>query len=361
MTVRVAIAAAGSGGHVFPALAVADSLVELGVDPGDIVFFGGDRMEATTVPAAGYPFVAVEIHGLRRSLSMDNLRLPILVRRARSAMIDEIRRRNVEVVVVFGGYVSGPAALAARATHTALVVHEANAVPGLANRLVARRADVVFTSFRSAAEALGAAEVIGSPLRSAFTEFDRPRLRQDARERLGLDPDATVLGVLGGSLGARFLNDVARILATDPARAYEILHLTGRDHGAAFAAESAEVPGWVTVPFEDSMVDFYAAIDVALSRGGALTVSELDATHTPAVVVPLPAGRSYQAQNAADLADAGGAVVVPQSTEVDVAGIVAGLMADRPALDEMQRARSSIDHRAAAHTMARRILEVADA
>lgn len=358
---RVAIAAAGSGGHVYPALAVADALLELGLAHDDIVFFGGDRMEAATVPAAGYPFVPVEIHGLRRSMSVDNLRLPALVRRARAVMVDEIRRREVGAVVVFGGYVAGPAALAARATRTPLVVHEANAVPGLANRLIARRADVVFTSFSAAARELGSAEVIGSPLRPEFAAYDVDRLRPAARDRYRLDPDAPVLGVIGGSLGARFLNDVARVLAADPGRTYEILHLTGRDHAEALAVESADVAGWTTIPFEDAMVDFYAAIDLALSRGGALTVSELDATHTPAIVVPLPAGRAYQAHNAADLAESGGAVIVEQSTETEVAAAVSAVIADPGATRDMRGARTAIDHGSAARTMARRILEVAHA
>lgn len=358
---RVAIAAAGSGGHVFPALAVADALRDLGLDHEDIVFFGGDRMEASTVPDAGYPFVGVEIHGIRRSLSADNLRLPLLIRRARATMVEEIRGRDIRAMAVFGGYVSGPAALAARATGIPLYVHEANAVPGVANKLIARSADAVLTSFAHAATGLPGGEVIGSPLRSAFSEFDRARLAPAARQRYGIGSDRPVLGIIGGSLGAQFLNDVGRSLAADTDRDYTIVHVTGPSHGEELAAESAGVADWVTVPFEDDMVSFYAVADLALSRGGALTVSELQATRTPAIVVPLPAGRGYQALNAADLEAAGGAVVVDQTDIADVAERVRGLMADPDRRRRMADARHDVDHRTAARTMAQRILEVGDA
>ena len=361
MTTHVAIAAAGSGGHVFPALAVADALRERGLSHADIVFFGGDRMEARTVPAEGYPFVGVDLHGIRRSLSVDNLRLPGLVRRARRAMITEMQRRGTGAVAVFGGYVSGPAALAARSTGTPLVIHEANAVPGVANRMVARRADAVFTSFHGAAESLPHAEVIGSPLRGPFMRFDRAARRPTALSSYGVDPDRPVLGVMGGSLGAQFLNDVAASLAGRPERSFSIIHITGPTHAATISTSAAGVSDWVTIPFEDSMVDFYAAADAVLSRGGALTIAELQATGTPAVVVPLPAGRSYQAKNAADLAAEGGAIVVPQTTIDDIAATVMEVMADPVRREAMRSVHHEIDHRSAAGIMADRILELADA
>lgn len=358
---RVAIAAAGSGGHVFPALAVAAALRTSGMAADDIIFFGGDRMEATTIPAAGYPFIEVEIHGIRRRVTLDNLRIPNLVRRARRVMIERIRTMEIGAMAVFGGYIAGPAALAARATGIPLIVHEANAVPGVANRMVARSASAVLTSFSPAGEALPGAEVIGSPLRSAFTEFDRSVVGPAARARYGVPADAAVLGILGGSLGAAFLNDVGRRLAADSGRDYSIIHLTGRIHGDEMAAASADIDGWVTVPFEDDMVAFYAAADLVLSRGGAMTVSELQATATPAVIVPLPAGKGYQARNAEDLEASGGGIVVEQSTLSLVAATVASIMDDPLRLERMRAAESSVDHRAAAHTMARRILELADA
>ncbi|MGI9584909.1 MAG: UDP-N-acetylglucosamine--N-acetylmuramyl-(pentapeptide) pyrophosphoryl-undecaprenol N-acetylglucosamine transferase [Acidimicrobiia bacterium] len=365
----IAIAAAGSGGHVYPALAVADALVDRGIDRNDIVFFGGDRMEATAIPDAGYTFVGVDIHGIRRSLSVDNLTLPAKVRDARRIIAAEMDARGVGAMVVFGGYVAGPAALAASKNHVPLVVHEANAVPGVANRLIARRADTVFAAFEPTTTKLVNASVIGSPLRSAFTTYDRDSLRQAARDRYGLAEDATVLGVVGGSLGAQFLNDVTRLIAKDTSRDFDIVHITGHSHHAALAEEATSHAAssshggsrWVTVPFEENMVDLYAVSDLVLCRSGALTISELQATHTPAVVVPLPAGKGYQAENATDLVAAGGAIVEPQSDPATVAAVVQNTLASSAALTAMAAAEYTVDHRLATSVMTSRILEVADA
>lgn len=358
---RVGFAAAGSGGHVFPALAVADELARRGVQRDDIVFFGGDRMEATTVPAAGYPFVGVDIHGIRRSLSVDNLTLPRKVFAARNRIAEEITARRLQAMVVFGGYISGPAALASARTGVPLIVHEANAVPGVANRLVARRATTVYAAFAPTGRRLQQADVIGSPLRQDFTDFDRAVRRTAGREKYGLDPDAVVLGVVGGSLGAQFLNEVATELGTDPERAFSIVHLTGTLHHEAIAARAGEADDWRVIAFEEDMAGLYAACDLVLSRAGAMTVSELQATHTPAIVVPLPAGKGYQAENAADLAASGGGIIEPQSEPEIVASAVRELIGDQATLGAMARAIPAVDHGRAASIMATRILEVDDA
>ena len=309
-----AFAAAGTGGHVYPALAVADALVADGVSRDHIVFFGGDRMEATTVPAAGYPFVQVPLRGLKRSLSLSNLTIPAVVRRATAQITAAMVERRTSVMTVFGGYVSVPAAIAGRRTGAAVFLHEQNADPGLANRFVASRLGggrgvTSFVAFPAATRRLKRAEVVGNPLRADLAGFDRTELREAARRRYDLPADVTVLGVVGGSLGARVLNEVTVRIAdgVDPERT-AIVHLTGTGHGDSvtpLADRSATV--WRVHPFESEMQYFYAASDLVLSRGGALTISELAATGTPAVVVPLV---EHQAANAAYLADAGGVVIV---------------------------------------------------
>ncbi len=358
---KVGIAAAGTGGHVYPALAVAEELTERGVERGDIVFFGGDRIEATVVPEAGYPFVGVDIHGLRREISMDNVALFGKTLRARRRIASEVVGRQLKVMVVFGGYVAGPAALAASKAHIPLIVHEANAVPGLANRMVARNASKIFVAFAPATQRFPEAHVIGSPLRRSLSTFDRSAARAPARAAYGIAGDETVLGVVGGSQGAQFLNEVAGHLAADPTRNFSIVHLTGSVHHEAIAAQAANHERWITVPYEENMVDLYAASDLVLSRGGAMTVSELQATRTPAVIVPLPAGRGYQALNASDLVASGGAVVVEQDSGEAVARRVMDLIADREALARMAAPRTGTDHRAAAAIMADAIMEYADA
>jgi UDP-N-acetylglucosamine--N-acetylmuramyl-(pentapeptide) pyrophosphoryl-undecaprenol N-acetylglucosamine transferase len=356
--VTVGIAAAGSGGHVYPALAVAEELVSRGVDRDNVIFFGGDRIETRLVPEAGHRLVVVDIHGIRRSISFDNVKLPFKVRIARDVIARAIHDEDVRSMIVFGGYVSGPAALAARKCKIPLIVHEANAVPGVANRLVARNADTVFVAFEPALGKLPRATVIGSPLRKAFNEFDRDAMAADARAGYGVDVDATVLGVIGGSLGASALNELTLRLASIPDRSFEIIHITGPTHEAPLAAQAAQIPGWVVKGYEHDTTQLYAAADLVLARGGALTVAELHATRTPAVIVPLPAGGGYQGLNAADVEHLGGAIVIDQSRSDEIVDTIVSLMADRDRRMRMSEPLSAAPHLSAARAVADRVLEV---
>jgi UDP-N-acetylglucosamine--N-acetylmuramyl-(pentapeptide) pyrophosphoryl-undecaprenol N-acetylglucosamine transferase len=358
-----ALAAAGTGGHVYPALAVADALVASGVPAGDIVFVGGDRMEARTVPAAGYDFVPVEMRGLRRSLSPANLALPRVVRRARQAITALLEDRHVTVMTVFGGYVAVPAAGAARRANATLFVQEQNAVPGLANRLVARRAAAAFVGFPDAAAALPRAQVTGNPLRAAFAHFDRATLVTEARRRYDLPDGVPVLGVLGGSLGARVLNEVT-IHLTDALDAdrIAIVHLTGRSHlDAVQARASRSLTAWTVRAFEDEMTWFYAAADLVLSRAGALTISELAATGTPAIVVPYALGTAgHQAANAAALEQAGGVVVMEERDIDRVPAAIEQLIGDPAQLQVMATASRAQGRPDAAEVIASALRSAAD-
>jgi UDP-N-acetylglucosamine--N-acetylmuramyl-(pentapeptide) pyrophosphoryl-undecaprenol N-acetylglucosamine transferase len=359
--VTYAFAAAGTGGHVFPALAVADALVASGVAREEIVFFGGDRMEAKTVPDAGYDFVPVELRGLKRSLSLANLGIPLVVAKARRAMTDEMQRRDTKVCIVFGGYVSVPAAMAARRVGARLFVQEQNAEPGLANRLVARRAVRVFAGFSAARNKLKQAELTGNPLRPAFSHFDRAELQAEARERYRVPPQTPVLGVLGGSLGARVLNDAvgALVMAVDPDH-MAIVHLTGRDHYDEIKerADRSPVP-WHPVAFEDRMELFYAVSDLVLSRAGAMTINELTATGTPAVVVPLGLG-TKQAANVMELEAAGGLVQVSQAQVDQVPVVIDQLIVDAARRQAMATVMTSHGRPAAARVIAEALIEAAD-
>jgi UDP-N-acetylglucosamine--N-acetylmuramyl-(pentapeptide) pyrophosphoryl-undecaprenol N-acetylglucosamine transferase len=323
---------------VYPAIAVADALVDAGVAKGDIVFFGGSRMEVDAVPAAGYEFVGVEIRGLRRSASLENLKLPGIVRRATRRIAAELDRRAVSAVGVFGGYISLPAALAARRLHVPVIVHEQNAHPGLANRLISPRATTTLVAFPSAKRRLKRARVVGNPLRPELAKFVRADLRDKARERYDLPAEMPVLGVLGGSLGALVLNEVTvRIAADADPGQFAIVHLTGHAHSDSFAPVAARSPlSWTTRPYEPDMEYFYAAADVVLARAGALTVSELAATATPAVLVPLEA--THQAANTAHLEEAGGVVVISQQEIERVPVELQQLLHDVSRRDQMARA-----------------------
>lgn len=355
-----AFAAAGTGGHIYPAIAVARALVGTGVDPDDIVFFGGDRLETRIVPHAGFRLVQLEIRGLKRSLSADNLMLPVIVRRAASEVASTLAARSPGVLTVFGGYVTVSAAAGARKVGMPYVIHEQNAVPGVANRYVAARAERIFVAFATARDRLRNAEVVGNPLDAAFETFDRRRLRPDARRRYGLDQDRPVIGIVGGSQGAQALNDVAVAIATAADRDYSVLHLTGPGHHEALAQRATASDGWVTEPFERDMPAFYAATDLVLARAGAMTVSELAATATPSVVVPLPAGRGYQAMNANDLDRAGGTVIVDQERIAEVPDLLRRLIRDSERRATMRAGARSVARPDAAGRMAEALRGIAD-
>jgi len=355
--VSFVLAAAGTGGHVYPALAVAHALVARGVSSDDVIFFGGDRMEAAAVPDGGYSLVGFDLPRLRRSASPSNLAIPWVLWKTARAMRVEMERRGAAVVVGMSGYATVPAALAARMARIPLIVQEQNATPGLAARFASRRAVATFLGLPGPSERLPRSRVVGNPLREVFTGYDRAARRRAARARYGVYGGATVMGVLGGSLGARVLNEsVAAVIDAWQGGPFEVVHLTGRAayEDMAELASGSPLP-WHCLPFEDSMEHFYAAADLVLCRAGAMTISELAATGTPSIVVPLEA--VGQQANPAALAGAGGALLVPQAEVGSLPALVAGLASDTGRLAEMSEAASASAMPDAAGVVAEAILE----
>lgn len=354
-----AIAAAGTGGHVYPGLAVGEALVDLGVDQDDILFVGGDRLEAQVFPAAGFPFLEVELAGLRRSLTPRNLRIPTVVARAVRVISGALRARRVGAVLGMGGYVTVPVALAARRRRIPLAVSEQNASAGLANRFAARMADRRFSSFPDT-EGLPRAEWMGNPIRRPFATFRRGDLRGEALERYGLAADVPVLGVFGGSLGAGAVNDAVRAMIEGwEGRPLQVLHLAGGAHAEELvaAARAAEVR-WVVLDYEERMECFYAACDLVVARAGG-AVAELTATATPAILVPGRFGSGgHQQANAAALSAAGAAYVVPEDRLTDLPAVVAGLVFDAPALTAMSERATEVARPDAAWNIARAMREL---
>ncbi|MBW3602711.1 MAG: undecaprenyldiphospho-muramoylpentapeptide beta-N-acetylglucosaminyltransferase [Actinobacteria bacterium] len=328
MTGPVLLAGGGTAGHVFPSLAVAGALRAAGLAPEFVGTAGG--LEARLVPEAGWTLHAVPALPLRRRLSWDTLRLPGVVARSTLAALRLIRARRARGAVCFGGYVAVPLALAATRGGIPLVVHEQNAVPGLANRLAALRADAVAVTYPETVERFGSAPTIvtGNPVRPGLADVDLGALRAEALAAFGLSPDRRTLLVFGGSQGARRLNEAAVAAASawaDPA-ALQVLHITG--HGQYEAARRAwgSAPG----PLAVCCVDFvrrmdlaYAVADVVVSRAGASTIAELTVLGLPAVLVPYPhATADHQTANAVALRRAGGATVVPDA-DLDAGALVA--------------------------------------
>lgn len=318
----VLLAGGGTAGHVNPLLAVADELRRR--DPAVVLTVLGTArgLEATLVPAHGLPLALVPRVPLPRRPTVDWFRLPGRLAAAVRAAGDAIDRAGAQVVIGFGGYVAAPAYLAARRRGVPVVIHEANARPGLANRLGARWARSVTVTF--AGTRLPRAQVVGMPLRAEVVALveataDRPATRAAAAAALDLDPDRVTLLVTGGSLGAQRLNRVMASFGADlRAAGVQVLHLAGRgkagqvvaDLGAGTAMSPPDVGSYQVREYLEEMERAYALADLVVCRAGAATVSELAALGIPAVYVPLPIGNGEQRLNAMPVVEAGGGFLV---------------------------------------------------
>lgn len=355
----LAVAAAGTGGHVFPGLAVGEALVTAGVARSDVLFIGGSRLERDVYPEAGFPFLEVELRGLQRSLSPANLTLPGVVVRAMRRIEEELRSRAVAATLGMGGYVTVPTVLAARRRSIPAAVAEQNAEAGLANRFASRFAARVFGSFPRTA-GLPGADWVGNPIRRSLAEFDRARARRLGQERWSLDPGIPVLGVFGGSLGAGVLNAaMADLLATWRGPPVQVLHLAGR--GAPEVEPVARVSPlrWVVLDFCHDMDHFYASCDLVVARAGG-SVAELTATATPSILVPGGFGSGgHQRANAEALRRAGAARVVAEDELAGLPGLIALLLHDASARRSMAEACSALARPDAADAIAAALIEMA--
>jgi UDP-N-acetylglucosamine--N-acetylmuramyl-(pentapeptide) pyrophosphoryl-undecaprenol N-acetylglucosamine transferase len=333
--------------------------MELGVAQADIVYVGGNRLEATVYPDQGFRFLPVELSGLRRSLSKSNLRLPGVVLRARREISAELERSDVRVVLGMGGYVTIPAGMAARQSRVPLFNAEQNAEAGLANRITARWARATFTSF-PATGGLHEGTWVGNPVRRPFWEFDRAGLRGEGAERYGLGPDVPVLGVFGGSLGSGVLNEAVAAMVTGwDGPPLQVVHLTGETHIGSMSERSSGDVHWHRVGFEDRMELFYAVADLVGARAGG-AVAELTATATPSVLVPGTFGSGgHQLGNARALGRAGAAEILAEEEIDELPDLVARLLHDEGTRTAMRAAALDISKPDAALTIARAMIEAA--
>lgn len=359
----VVLAGGGTAGHISPLLAIAGAITDERPDTRITAVGTEAGMETRLVPAAGLELRTIDRVPMPRRPSTDLLKLPTrflrAVRQARAIVADA----GADVVVGVGGYVSTPVYLAAWTRRIPVVIHEANARPGIANRVGARIAARVAVAFDGTG--LADAVLVGMPMRRSIADLDRAGGRADARTSLGLDPDRPTLIVTGGSSGAASLNRaVAAAVPELTAAGIQILHITGRgkqvagDDGAPFA-----VQGYHQVEYVDGMERVYAAADLLVARAGAATVSEVGAVGLPAVLVPLPHGNGEQRLNAAGLVDCGGGIVVDDAdfTADWIRRNVLPLVTDAPRLTAMSTASYAQGVRDADRRMAELVLAVAEA
>ncbi|MBV6758899.1 undecaprenyldiphospho-muramoylpentapeptide beta-N-acetylglucosaminyltransferase [Rhodococcus opacus] len=369
-TLSVIVAGGGTAGHIEPALAVADAIKAID-DTAVVTALGTARgLETTLVPERGYPLELVPPVPLPRKPTLDLLRLPGRVRASVRRTREVLDATGADVVVGFGGYVALPAYLAAgpgllrRRRRIPIVVHEANASAGIANKIGARRASRVLAAVAGSgvsARGRSDAEILGIPVRASITGLDRAALRAEARAHFGLPAEGPVLLVFGGSQGARSLNEAVSGAAESLAAAgVAVLHA----HGPKNTLDVPATPGgppYVAVPYLSRMDLAYSAADAVICRSGAMTVAEVSAVGLPAVYVPLPHGNGEQELNARPVVAAGGGMIVADGdlSAGFVAETVIPLLRDPAQLEDMGRRAAGAGHRSAAAEVARIVIDVA--
>ena len=305
----ILIMAGGTGGHVYPALAVARALQS---DARDVVWLGTERgLEARVVPAAGIDIEWISIRGLRRKGLLALVVAPLQIGWALMQALAVIRRRRPAAVLGMGGFVSGPGGVAAWLTRRPLVIHEQNAAAGMTNRLLARLARVVLQAFPGSFNSSVSAQTVGNPVREDIAAVPPPHERYASRQG-----PLRVL-VLGGSQGALALNRTvpAALALLDKDARPVVRHQCGERTldiaREAYATHGVDVD---LTPFIEDMAEAYAWADLVICRAGALTIAELCAVGVPALLVPYPAAvDDHQTANAQPLAKAGGAKILPES------------------------------------------------
>jgi UDP-N-acetylglucosamine--N-acetylmuramyl-(pentapeptide) pyrophosphoryl-undecaprenol N-acetylglucosamine transferase len=340
-------------------MAVADELRASGAE---VSFLGTrERIEAELVPAAGYEIDFVKVRGIDRRNPLRAVRAGLEALGAVGAARSALRRRDADVVIGGGGFVAGPAGLAATLTRTPLVLTEADSHLGLANRLLAGRARRVCLAFPIDGREGERYLVTGRPVPAAVIGADR----DEARQRFGIPADAHCLLVVGGSQGARSINFAAvAAFAEQDGRDFQVLHLSGRRDFEQLAARLAKAPhrqGYTLLPYEPDLGAVLAASDLVLGRSGG-SIFEVTAAGRPAILVPYPhATADHQSANAAWMARAGAATVLADEelSAQRLVGEVGALLDDPARLRKMAAASLGLAKPDAARRIADQVLEAA--
>jgi UDP-N-acetylglucosamine--N-acetylmuramyl-(pentapeptide) pyrophosphoryl-undecaprenol N-acetylglucosamine transferase len=353
------LAGGGTAGHVNPLLSVADALRAREPEAEILVLGTREGLEARMVPERGYELLFIEKLPFPRRPDKAAAAFPGKFRRAVADVRRYLTDRAVDVVVGFGGYASAPAYVAARGAKVPVIIHEANAKPGLANVLGARWAAGVGVAFEGTP--IKGGRFVGMPLRRELVDLDRAAARAEAATYFGLRADAPTLLVFGGSLGALRLNtafgegqDAA--WRDVVAAGWQLVHVIGERSQLA----DPEVEGYVVRPYVDRMDLAFALADVIVSRAGAATVSEISALGIPTVYVPYAVGNGEQALNAASAVKAGAAVLIPDAefTGDRVRAEVLPLLADSARQKTMTDAAAAVGTRTGAENVVAMIDEV---
>jgi UDP-N-acetylglucosamine--N-acetylmuramyl-(pentapeptide) pyrophosphoryl-undecaprenol N-acetylglucosamine transferase len=326
---RVLLSAGGTGGHIFPAIAVANE-IKSRFPNCEILFVGAEgKMEMEKVPQAGYKIVGLPIAGLQRKLTLSNFLLPIKILKSMLKAKSVVNEFRPEIAVGFGGYASGPTLRAAGTAGVPTVLQEQNSFAGVTNKLLAKRAQAICVAY----EGMNAffqeekIQLTGNPVRKEFVNL--PYSQSEALSKLNFDSTKKTILIIGGSLGARAVNAaVEASLQEWLSKGFQVIWQCGKIYKSNLESKYSETGGLLLFDFIQDMALVYAAADVIVSRAGAMSVSELSLVGKPVVFMPSPnVAEDHQTKNAMALVSKGAAVMVKDSeAEMKLAGVVSELL-----------------------------------
>lgn len=360
--IKILVAAGGTGGHLFPALAVVEALQKITDNNIDPVFVGNpERLESNIVPKLGYNFVPLSVVGFSGLFSLKTISLPFKILQSVSTCKKIIQKNNIVAVLCAGAYLSYPAGLAAVKTGTPLFLMESNVNPGKTIKLLSAKADTIITSFEKSKIFFTETEqekirCFGNPMRN---QFDHIQTKEEARKKLNLDPNKKTIFVFGGSLGALAINKaVEKFVENIPDDSIQIVWQTGKNYEYTGPAKGNVI---ISKFIEDMATPYYAS-DLVVSRSGATSVSEICLLGKPSILVPLPsASNNEQAENAKALVEKNATIMIDNSEILDRFPIEIGkLLANEEELERMGRVAKSFARPNASMDVANEILERID-
>ena len=369
--IRAIISGGGTGGHIFPALSIANKLKELNPET-EILFVGADgRMEMEKVPAAGYKIVGLPISGLQRSLSMSNLALPFKVVKSVSMARKLIKEFNPDIAIGVGGYASAPLLWAATRMGVPTLIQEQNGYAGLTNKILGKKAKSICVAYEGMERFFPADRIVlsGNPIRKEIVPAT-PQMKAQAFEFYGLDPQKKHIFVVGGSLGSRTLNEAMKKWIEDGCpggKDIEVIWQCGKYYKKSidsFMQEAKEagkpVGGIQHSDFIMRMDLAYAAADIVISRSGASSVSELCAAHKAVIFVPSPnVAEDHQTHNAMALVGKDAAIMVKDvEASEKLMSTACDLIENEEKITLMERNISALALREAAMTIAEEVYRI---
>lgn len=360
--IKVLIAAGGTGGHVYPAIAIADALREIYTSV-EILFVGTkDHMEWEVVPRAGYDIENIWISGFHRRFTLKNVLFPFKLGVSLLQSIGIVRKFNPDLVISCGGYAAGPVGWMAAKMGVPLVIQEQNSFPGVTNRILGKSADLIFIAFKDAKSYFpaGKTHLSGNPTRKSLMSVDP----NEAYKKFDLNPNQLTLLILGGSGGAKSINEATlqQIKRLHDEMGLQIIWQCGKRYYDQLQAEirPKHFDNLVLTDFIHHMPEAYAVADLVVSRAGALSCSELALTGKPSILVPSPnVAGDHQTKNAQSMVDEGAAELIKDEDLNDIlAGLVEKIITDPQKLKEMSKAAKKHARPDAAQTIANEILKL---